>query len=90
MNPEHVQTPQQSHSVDPSTRDTVGMVLGIVSLVIPVFGLAFGIAALVLGSLGRDQASKHRRKASTQANVGFWCGLVATAIYLLVALAAVA
>jgi len=69
-----------------NTLGLVAMILGILSIPLSCcrgIGLVFGIAAIVLGHLGKQKVAQGLANNRSQAQAGFICGIVGAGLALL-------
>jgi hypothetical protein len=85
--PPYGQTPPSYSQAQPNnTLGLISMILGIASIPLACClgaGTLFGIAAIVLGYMGKQKAAQGLATNGSQANVGFICGIIGAAIGLL-------
>lgn len=85
--PPYDQTPSGYGQAPPNnTPGLISMILGIASIPLACCagaGTLFGVAAIVLGYLGRQKAAQGQATNASQANVGFITGIIGAAIGLL-------
>jgi hypothetical protein len=69
-----------------NTLGLVSMILGIISIPLACcrgIGLVFGIAAIVLGYMGKQKVAQGLANNGSQAQAGFICGIVGAGLGLL-------
>lgn len=69
-----------------NTLGLVSMILGIISIPLACcrgIGLIFGIAAIVLGYLGKQKVAQGLANNGSQAQTGFICGIVGAGLGIL-------
>lgn len=83
--PQYGFSPPTETYVPPKTngKSIAGLVLGILSLILPYIGFFIGIGAIVFSAVSLKEIKRRQEKGKGMAIAGLVCGIVAVSLYVL-------